>query len=294
MHGRALFVLFVQVALVAAGALSSAARQSDDTELIERIRQQLKIPSTYEVKLGPAEKSNIAGLIKRKLDVSGGPKPRTQTIFLSEDGRYLFWGRLYDLQAQPSAERFENISVDGHPTRGPADAEIIIVEFSDFQCPFCERAYWTVKYKLLRRYAGQVRLVYKDFPLTKIHPWALKAAIGAQCAFEQRNEAFWKMHDLIFENQDEITPDNVTPKLTEFAVTAGLNQPAFEKCYETEATLARVKASLAEAESLGLTGTPAFIVNGQLLSGAVPFPAFKTLIEKELAAQPADASAPPR
>lgn len=294
MRGRPLFVVFILVALVWTGALLSIASQVDESELIDRIRQQLKIPSNYQVKLGPGEKLNISGLVKRKLEVSGGPKPRTETIFLSGDGRYLFWGRLYDLQAQPTAERFKNISVEGHPTRGPADAEITIVEFSDFQCPFCERAYWTVKYKLLRRYAGQVRLVYKDFPLTKIHPWALKAAVGAQCAFEQGDEAFWKMHDLIFENQDEITPDNVIPKLTEFAVTAGLNQPAFEKCYETEATLARVKASLAEAESLGLTGTPAFIVNGQLLSGAVPFPAFKTLIEKELAVESANTSAPPR
>ena len=102
------------------------------------------------------------------------------------------------------------------------------------------------------------------------------------------------MHDLIFENQEEMSLDNIAAMLADFAATSAIDQTAFKKCYETEATLPRVKASLAEAHSFGLTGTPAFVVNGELLSGAPPFSAFKAIIERALAGQTADGSAPPR
>jgi len=199
MHSRhsLLTLLFV---FVAAGAVLPSAGETDESLLLQRIRQQLRIPASYTVKLGPAEKTAIPCLTKRTLEVSGGAKPRTETIYLSEDGRWLFWGRLYDLEAQPDPNRFKNIPVDGHPVRGAVQAPVTVIEYGDFQCPFCERAYWTLKYKLLPRYPDQVRLIYKDFPLSQAHPWALKAAVGAQCAFAQGNDAFWKMHDLLFEN----------------------------------------------------------------------------------------------
>lgn len=250
--------------------------------LISHIRQQLKIPAAYEIKLGPAVKLTDQGLVRRTIEVTGGAQPRSETLYLTEDERYLFWGRLYDLDATPSSERYQNIPIEGFPTVGPSDAGITIIEYSDFQCPFCEQAYWMVKYKLLRRYAGKVRFVFKDFPLTQIHPWAMKAALGAQCAFNQGNDAFWGMHDRLFEFQDELKTENIREKLVGFADEIGLDRGDFINCYENEATLPRVKATIEEAEELGLTGTPAFVVNGQLFSGAVPFLVFKKLIEKEM------------
>ncbi len=264
----------------------------DNAELIQRIRHALKIPPSYQVRLGPAEKTDIAGLVKRTLEVTGGSQPRSDTIFVSEDGRYLFWGRLYDLDAQPGPNRFQHIPVAGHPALGPADARVTIIEYADFQCPFCERAYWMVKYKLLPRYSGQVRLIFKDFPLTRSHAWALKAAVAAQCAFQQGNDAFWKLHDLLFECQDELNAENLDARLSELAVAGGFDLPAFRKCYDSQATLPRVQASIAEAEGLGLTGTPAFVINGQLLSGAVPFPRFKAVLDRELAAAQPHAAPP--
>lgn len=277
----------VVLGLMFAVALFSVAASDDERELVERLRQQFKIPSAYILKLGPPENTEIPSLVKRTLEVSGGPKPRVETIYLSEDGQYLFWGRVYDLNAQANLSRFQNIPVEGHPMRGPADAKITIIEYSDFQCPFCERAYWTVKYKILRRFGGQVRFVFKDFPLTRSHPWALKAAVAAQCAFDQGNEAFWRMHDLIFEHQDEITAESISVKVVEFAGEAKIDLERFTRCYEAESPLPRIRSSLAEATSLGLTGTPAFIVNGQPLSGAVPFSALKAVIEAELDKRPA-------
>lgn len=274
------------VVFVCLPLLSLGEDPPDETGLVTRIRKSLKIPSQYKIKLGPAETTGVEGLIKRTIAVSGGPKSRSDTLYLSRDSRFLFWGRLLDLEAEPPSARFNDIPTEGHPSLGPPDARITIIEYSDFQCPYCERAYWTVKYKLLRRYDGLIRLVYKDFPLSRLHPWAMKAAIAAQCAFEQGDDPFWKLHDRLFEHQDEITAENIDSKLSQFAADSGIDLETFKGCSEGQATHPRVEASLAEARELGLTGTPAFIVNGQLLRGAPPFSAFKAIIDRELSAAP--------
>ncbi len=168
------------------------------------------------------------------------------------------------------------------PSLGPVDAPVTIIEFSDFQCPYCGRASSTVK-ELHERYPEQVRIVYRHLPLTAIHPNARPAAEAAACAEAQGK--FWEFHDKLFANQSALSPAD----LQRYAQEVGLDMPAFDSCVTERKTQAQVDkdlgAAMAAATAAGKRGlgTPAFFVNGMLLSGAKPADEFYRLIDAELA-----------
>ncbi|MDP1709639.1 MAG: DsbA family protein, partial [Candidatus Komeilibacteria bacterium] len=160
--------------------------------------------------------------------------------------------------------------------RGDFKAPITLVEYSDFECPFCERHYPTLK-KILSDYAGQVRLVYKHFPLTNIHPNAQKAAEASECADEQGK--FWEYHDKLFENQPQgYSPD----KFKQWAKDLNLNAAKFNDCLDSGKTTAKVQADATDGQGRGVQGTPATFVNGQLVSGAVPYEEFQAVVDQAL------------
>jgi protein-disulfide isomerase len=160
------------------------------------------------------------------------------------------------------------------PAKGPEGAPVTIVEFSDFQCPFCSRAIGTVE-EVLKAYPDKVRLVFRQFPL-EFHKQAPKAAEAALCANEQGK--FWQMHDTLFANQKELE----VPKLKEYAKKVGLDSAKFDKCLDSGEKAAAVQADQADGQKAGVNGTPAFFINGILLSGAQPFDEFKNVIDDEL------------
>lgn len=171
------------------------------------------------------------------------------------------------------APRLE-VAAEG-PARGPEQAPVTIVEFSDYQCPFCRRAEPVVE-QVLERYPEQVRLVYRHFPLDSIHPRARAAAEAAVCAEEQGH--FWPYHEQLFANQDALEDD----ALAGYAEQAGLDMEAFRSCLSEPETRERVETDLAAGRALGVTGTPAFFVNGIPLRGARPLDDFVDVIEREL------------
>jgi protein-disulfide isomerase len=167
------------------------------------------------------------------------------------------------------------------PALGPADAPVTIVEFSDFQCPFCARAGPIVK-QLNARYPEQVRIVYRHFPLDSIHPRARPAAEAAACADEQG--AFWPYHDLIFANMRALSDED----LARYAEEVGIDSEKFAQCVAEGRHRDQVERDLQEGRRVGVSGTPAFFVNGRMLGGAQPLEEFVRLIEDEL--QQADSS----
>jgi len=167
-----------------------------------------------------------------------------------------------------------DVAADG-PAMGPADAPITIVEFSDYQCPFCRRAEPIVK-EVMERYPGQVRLVYRHFPLDQIHPRARPAAEAAMCAHDQGK--FWEYHEKLF-SDDEFGDE----QLVAYAEEVGLDKADFEKCLEEDRFAEKVEADLQAGRAAGVSGTPAFFVNGIMLSGAKPVDEFAAVIEAELA-----------
>jgi len=174
--------------------------------------------------------------------------------------------------APPNLPRVE-VAAKG-PSRGPDNAAVTIVEFSDFQCPFCGRVFPTVE-KLMKDYDGKVRLVFRHFPLS-FHPNAEKAAEAAACAQDQGK--FWQMHDKMFSNQQKLAVED----LKTFAKDIGLDQGKFDKCLDSGEKAAMVSADEKDGESAGVSGTPAFFINGIFINGAVPYEQFKEAVDREL------------
>lgn len=175
------------------------------------------------------------------------------------------------------------IEVAGGVAKGPASAPITIVEYADYQCPYCTRALASLK-QVEERYAGKVRIVFRDFPLTQIHPNAGKAAEAGACANDQGK--FWPMHDRLFANTSKLGVDD----LKKHALDLGLDAATFDACLDTGKHAEAWKKSLEEGQRYGLSGTPSFFINGRLMVGAQPFEGFAQVIEDELERQ---ASPPP-
>lgn len=162
------------------------------------------------------------------------------------------------------------------PARGPVDAPIVVVEYSDFECPYCVRAQPSIA-QVLEAYGDRVRHVYRDFPLA-MHEYANIAAQAAQCAAEQ--EQFWAYHDVLFANARELRPED----LHSYAAEIGLNADQFSQCLQSGRHAEGVMADMASGQAHGVSGTPAFFINGRLISGAQPFAAFQQIIDQELEA----------
>jgi protein-disulfide isomerase len=215
---------------------------------------------------------------------------------------YLVWGRLpasaasetvaqapsepAAAQASPQASpettqqivRYD-VPVDDDPSIGPDDAPITIVEFSDYECPYCRSWHNDVFARLQDEYPQQVRLVYRDFPLSSIHANAVPAAVAANCANEQ--DKFWPFHDNLFSMELGLSDE----AYQEYASRLGMNVQAFLECMESDRYQTEVQADYQFASDLGVRSTPTFFINGIAVVGAQPFDVFKQVIDKELAGE---------
>lgn len=183
--------------------------------------------------------------------------------------------------SQPSAPNIADVDmaelIDDDAVKGDPNAPVTIVEWSDFECPFCARFYSQTLDQIEKNYidTGKVKLVYRDFPLS-FHPNAQKAAEAAECAGDQGK--FWEMHDLLFDNG----VSGGVASFKSFASQLGLNQATFDNCLDSGTHANEVKDDMAAGSAAGIRGTPGFIINGQLVSGAQPYAAFEQAIEAAL------------
>jgi protein-disulfide isomerase len=167
--------------------------------------------------------------------------------------------------------------VDDDPAQGPEDAAVTVIEFSDFQCPYCARFYSETLTQIIENYGDRIRFVYRDFPLTSLHANALKAAEASECADDQGK--YWEYHDLLFQNQAALDVDS----LKSYATSLGLDTAAFNECLDSDTHKDEVRKDLEDGVAAGVQGTPAFFINGQLVSGAQPYANFQSAIETALA-----------
>jgi protein-disulfide isomerase len=182
----------------------------------------------------------------------------------------------------PAVVNVEN----GHfPSQGNKDAKVTVVEFSDFQCPFCKQYIDQTAAQIKSTYidTGKIQFFYRQFPLTTIHPNALKSANAAECAQEQNR--FWDYHDILFKNQDTWSPmsaDDASAAFVDYANQLGMNGDQFKSCLDSNKYDKNVKDDMAAGTKVQVDGTPAFFINGNRLTGAQPFSEFQTLIDQEL------------
>jgi protein-disulfide isomerase len=167
-------------------------------------------------------------------------------------------------------------NTEGFPTWGNAKAPVTILEFSDFQCPFCSRAATTVE-EIRKKYGSKIQIVFKHFPLS-FHQQARPASEASMCVNEQSPDKFWKFHDITFKNQQQLD----AASLEKYAKEAGANVDQFKKCVEEKKYAKAVQDDLEYGEKLGVRSTPTFFINGELIAGAVPFEDFATVIDEAL------------
>lgn len=276
-------------------------RQEDLKRNIEfHLREQL---GGRSVTVGPIEDSDVPGFDRSTFSVGR----ETYPVLVDEDDSHvllLAMEPLANLSAEEMAERRAVESREANaeadalsmvltaeaanlPSRGNPTAPVTIVEFSDFECPYCRRGFDTIE-QLLEKRGSDVRLVYMHFPLNN-HPWAKPSAIAATCAAEQDEAAFWTLHDYYFRNQDAIEVDNVVAKSREALTGSGLGLAEWEACATQEdseayqSAVAAVDAQMALGMRSGVTGTPGFFVNGTFLNGAQPLEAFEAAIDAAMA-----------
>jgi protein-disulfide isomerase len=302
---------FALLLAVVACQLSPAptAAQEDPEARKAKILANLKLAfpqlDQMNISMGEIAASDFAGLDSGSFTIGNGGRTQNQSFFVTQDDTqlYLLSGEAIDVSrsaediqteiarreeeaARAAADRLQELeeSVAGLPTRGNPEAPVLIVEFSDFQCPYCSRGANTVE-QILERYGEDVRFVFKHFPLD-FHPWAKPASIATHCAGQQDHDAFWSLHDGYFKDQKQITPANVLAKSKEYLADSGIDMAAWATCAEDEsseeykAAAAVVDADMAFGQKLGVSGTPGFFVNGEFLNGAQPLSAFEPLIAK--------------
>ena len=207
-------------------------------------------------------------------------------IFLLGVGSgWLIWGQNGTAPSADSAvtinDNVKRVEVkdDGDPVMGPDTAPITIVEFSDYQCPFCVKWYSEVYARLIETYKGKIRFIYRDFPLYSIHPNAESAAEAAECAGEQK--AYYLFHDALFSQKFDLGTDGYT----QYATELGLDVASFTKCISEHRYKNEIAADYKYGSSIGVSSTPTFFINGLQIMGAQPYEVFQQIIDKELAGE---------
>jgi protein-disulfide isomerase len=283
-----LYVVLILLAISCAASTQTQAQQStpaasDQAHLIASVESYLRNlfawGPAFQIKLGPLKDSQLPGFYEVPIAVTYQDQTDSGAVFASKDGKFIIRGELYNTSEDPFAEIRAKLVTKDSPSVGPANAKVTVVEFSDFQCPHCRVLSQNLK-PLEAKYP-QARFVFKNFPLTAIHPWSMTAALAARCAFQSSPAAFWKMHDAIFQQQDLISTEIVYDKLTEFAATAGLNREDFKACLADPEVQKSVEADIAQAKELKISSTPTVYVNGRENIGGDPA-ALEQLIQFDL------------
>jgi protein-disulfide isomerase len=268
-----------------AGATSSGSAATALQKNVEAyLRHLYALGPNVQLTVSPPKDSEVPGLLETTVDLKDGENSQSAKFYVSKDGKYLVRGEVSDLSKDPLAENRARIEIKDSPSLGDAKAPVTLVEFSDFECPVCRRLHDVLR-GILPNYP-QVRIVFKDFPIESLHPWARTAALAGRCAYQQDPKSFWKVYDAIYDQQELISASNAWSKMTDFAAEASLNADAFKACMASPETAAAVDASRANGQQLEVNSTPTVFVNGRRLVGADEH-ALEQYIQYELAQQKA-------
>jgi len=275
------------------------AAQANSPEVNQRIERQVriylgdKIPPSVNVAVGSRTAStDFPGYDQVVVTLSQGERKQDIDFLVSKDGASLVRVLKFDISKDPYAEIVKKIDVHGRPVRGNKDAKVTIINFDDFECPFCSRMHSQLTQDVLKLYGDRVRIIYKDFPLSEIHPWAIHAAVDANCLAAQSPDAYWQFADYAHANQRQISGAEQKPPFsqqfaaldksaTEIAQRLNLQAAPLQACIKAQSPTA-VLASLQEGIVLGVSATPSLFVNGERVDGAVPMTELQAIINRAL------------
>lgn len=294
---------FLVLILICLGC-SAQSTPSDLAKKIERqVRSAYSIPSEVNITVGEVTPSTEwPNYDSVTVTIAGGDGKKSDYKFLvSKDRNTMLRLVKFDLSKDPFAEMMSKIDVSGRPTRGAKGAKVRVINFDDFECPFCSRMHETLFPQLLKEYGDRVTFIYKDYPLVEIHPWATHAAVDANCLAAQSPDAYWDFADYIHANQREVgnekTPGARFVAIDKMTMLQGqkhnVDSEKLQACIKAQDEGA-VKASMKEAEGIGVSATPTMFINGQKIDGAVPIGEVRAALDRALkdAGQPAPTHVP--
>jgi protein-disulfide isomerase len=281
---------FLLLLVVCFGCVAQSSSPDLSRKIERQVRSYYKIPAEVHVMVGPTSASgDFPSYDSLIVTIDNGGKKQDLTFLVSKDRSSLIKLTKMDLSKDPFAETMSKIDVNGRPTRGAKGSKVVVVNFDDFECPFCSRMHQTLFPEILKEYGDRVTFIYKDYPLVEIHPWATHAAVDANCLAAQNGDAYWDFADYIHANQHEVsnekTPAALLEELDKLTLLQGqkhsLDVVRLQACVKAQDESA-VKASMKEAEALGVEATPTVFINGQKLDGAVPISEVRAALDSAL------------
>lgn len=280
---------------------NKSAAQADVNERIQRqVRAFFNIPPDVVITVGAPAPSEFANYDLVPVTMTRQDKSQKADFLLSKDGKTLIRFTKLDLTKDPYVETMNQISLADRPVRGNPDAKVTIVNFDDFECPFCARMHTTLMSEILPQYKDKIKIVYKDYPLLQIHPWAQHAANDANCLAKENGTAYWQLADYLHANQHAIngSQQNLPASFAEidrqtmdFGKENGADLPRLQACLKAQSD-AVVKASMAEGDKLGVSATPTVFINGERLEGAMDADEVKSALNRQLLAAGVQPPAP--
>lgn len=284
---RRSFVLLLVICLGCAAQTVS----SDLAKKIERqVRSYYKVPAEFKILVGPATpSSDFPNYDAVVVTIDSGEKKQDLKFLVSKDRSSLIRMNKFDLNKNPYADTMSKIDVNGRPTRGAKASKVVVVNFDDFECPFCSAMHKELFPEILKEYGDRITFVYKDFPLVEIHPWAVHAAVDANCLAAQNVDAYWDFADYVHANQHDVsnekTPAARLEAIDRLTMLQGqkhnLDTVKLQSCIKAQDESA-VKASMKEGDAIGVEATPTLFVNGEKIDGAVPPAELRAALDRAL------------
>jgi protein-disulfide isomerase len=282
-----LFVcLAAALVFAAAGPGQTPPKKSalDKAQMEAYVRHLFVMDSRINIQvLDPKPSTELPGFNEVTIHAWSGPQSQDFTFFVSKDGSRIFQTTVYDFTNNPFKRDLDKLKTASMPNFGTPGAPVVLVEFSDFQCPYCKEEAKMLRDNLLTTYPKQVRLYFNEFPLESLHPWARAAAIAGRCVYRQNANAFWSYHDWIFAHQADITPDNLKDKVLEWAKgEKEIDALQLGRCIDAKESNPDVERSIAQGKELHIDRTPTLFINGRRVDQVVDWPTLRSIIDYEI------------
>lgn len=284
---RSFFVLF----LICLGCVAQSAPPDVARKIERQVRAFYTIPADVKVTVGAITPStDMPGYDAVSVTIDGGDgKQKDYKFLLSKDRGTMLRLTKFDLTKDPYADLMSKIDVTGRPSRGAKSAKVVVVNYDDFECPFCSRMHQTLFPGILKEYGDRATFIYKDYPLAEIHPWAIHAAVDANCLAAQNADSYWDFADYIHANKREVdnekTPGARFEAIDKVAMLQGqkhnVDVVKLQSCVKAQNDDA-VRASMKEADGIGVNATPTLFINGQKIDGAVPISELRAALDSAL------------
>lgn len=258
------------------------------TRIEKQIRQYAEAPPDARVVLGePKPSDTFHGYYALPVTIHGDQGDRRFEFLLARDFTRLIYPRTFDLTEDPFAKAARTIDIAGRPMRGNPQATVTIVMYDDLQCPFCAKQYIALFNEVMNRYRDRVKVVLKDFPMIDAHPWAMDAAIAADCVAQQNPDAYWQFADYVHTHQQAVTADWKASHAAALQRVAeqqasNIDAPKLTACLNAAPPRASIEKSLAEGRSLGVSATPATFINGEFFEGVLDTEELRAAIDRAL------------